>query len=280
MEQKEKKRNYYDTDNYRVFFIFLVFVGLICAVIGVIDHYLGNKDDEPEEMASVIEIPETPPATNYDMIKDIPVNGTHNGHKYVNLGLSVLWATCDVGSSKPDRSGTLYGWGELTSDDKTGSWDDYRFREKDNRKGSIRLTKYVTSSFHGTVDNLIYLDLSDDIAAVKWGEGWRMPTKNELKELVDSCEWVWTTINSTNGYLVKSKKTAGSIFLPAGGYEKGERFYGVNSCAYYYSNQLNTANTTKAYCLYFKSDIVSITNKERYYQFTIRPVCPPSSLPL
>ena len=140
-------------------------------------------------------------------------------HEYVDLGLSVKWATCNVGASKPEDNGNLYAWGE------TEVKEQYTMRT--SKWGSpFSLKKYNINSEQGTVDNKTTLDLEDDVAHVTWGGNWRMPTREEMDELHDNCTWEWTTINGVNGYRVTSKKqgyTNRSIFLPASGYKANSR---------------------------------------------------------
>ena len=130
-------------------------------------------------------------------------------HEYVDLGLSVKWATCNMGASSPEEYGDYYAWGE-TETKSTYDWNTYKWC-----KGSENtLTKYCTDSDYGTVDNKTVLDPEDDVAHVKWGGNWRMPTDAEIEELRENCIWKWTTQNGKNGYKVTSKKNGNSIFLP------------------------------------------------------------------
>ena len=103
-------------------------------------------------------------------------------HEYVDLGLSVKWATCNMGASSPEEYGDHYAWGE-TETESTYDWNTYKWC-----KGSKNtLTKYCTDSDYGTVDNKTVLDPEDDVAQVKWGGNWRMPTDAEIEELRENC---------------------------------------------------------------------------------------------
>ena len=100
----------------------------------------------------------------------------YNGHEYVDLGLpsGLKWATCNVGASSPEVYGGYYAWGE-TEEKSSYSWSTYKWCN-----GSYdTMTKYCTSSSYGTVDNKTTLDPQDDVAHVKWGGRWRMPTLEE-----------------------------------------------------------------------------------------------------
>ena len=110
------------------------------------------------------------------------INKTHNGHEYVDLGLSVKWATCNVGATSPEGLGNEFRLGETTLAD-----------------GSSNPTT---------------LPLSADAANANWGGKWRMPTKAEMQELIDKCKWTSTKQNGRSGHKVTSKKNGNSIFLP------------------------------------------------------------------
>ena len=135
---------------------------------------------------------------------------------YVDLGLSVKWATCNVGANSPEEYGDYFAWGETKPKDSY-KWSTYKWCNGSKDK----LTKYCKESYYGRVDNKTVLDLVDDAAHVNLGGAWRMPTKEEIRELKDNCTWTWTTQNGVNGYLVTSKKNDNSIFLPAAGYRSG-----------------------------------------------------------
>ncbi|MBO5849722.1 MAG: hypothetical protein J6Q47_00385, partial [Paludibacteraceae bacterium] len=110
--------------------------------------------------------------------------GTENGHEYVDLGLSVKWATCNVGATRPEYFGNYYAWGETTPNTDY-DWDNYKWCNG----SSTTMTKYCTDSDYGTVDNKTVLDKEDDAAAVNMGGSWRMPTLEEWTELIDNCTW-------------------------------------------------------------------------------------------
>ena len=197
--------------------------------------------------------------------------------EYVDLGLSVRWATFNVGAKKPEDYGDYFAWGE-TEPKSDYSWSTYKYC-----KGSYySMTKYSTNSsygYNGFTDNNSVLDPEDDAAHVNWGGDWRMPTKAEQDELrnTDNCTWTWTTMNGVNGYKVVSKKSgyAGNwIFLPAAGYRGGTALYRVGSYGYYWSSSLNTGSPGGAYCLYFGSGGVGWNNDSRDYGQSVRPVCP------
>jgi hypothetical protein len=189
-------------------------------------------------------------------------------HEYVDLGLSVKWATCNVGATKPEEYGDYFAWGETQPKDYY-DWSTYKWCN-----GSYNtLTKYNNSSSYGTVDNKTQLELSDDAARANWGGSWRMPTRAEQDELRENCTWTWTTQNGVNGYKVTSKKNGNSIFLPAAGCRYDSSLYGAGSSGYYWSSSLYTDDPYYAYDLLFDSVSVDWYGNYRYFGFTVRPVC-------
>ena len=193
--------------------------------------------------------------------------GTENGHGYVDLGLSVKWATMNVGASKPEDYGDYYAWGE-TEPKTTYEWSTYKWCNGSHDTQ----TKYCTDSSYGTVDNKTVLDKEDDAAAVNWGGNWQMPTEAEFYELREQCTWTWTTQNGVDGYNVTSKKNGNSIFLPAAGYRYGSSLYYAGSGGYYWSSSLNSYDASYAYYLYFNSSYVDWSNYLRFYGRSVRPV--------
>lgn len=181
-----------------------------------------------------------------DAPKDPPVDystsGSSYGHDFVDLGLSVMWATCNVGASKPEDYGYYFAWGEV--DPKADySWETYKYGSS-----SRSFTKYNTVSAYGTVDNKMTLELSDDAARINWGETWRMPTGSEQEELRNNCAWLWTTLNGVKGYKVTSKINGNSIFLPAAGERNSSSLLSAEKC-YIWSSSLSTDSPHLAYNL-------------------------------
>lgn len=199
--------------------------------------------------------------------------------EYVDLGLSVKWATFNVGATKPEEYGDYFAWGE-TQPKSDYSWSTYKYC-----KGSDdTMTKYCNDSdygYNGFTDNKTVLDLEDDAAHVNWGGSWRMPTKEEQDELRNNCTWTWydegnLEFNGVAGYKVQSKKdgyTAEWVFLPATGYCGGS---GLNDVGYgyYWSSSLRTDGPDDAYFLDFGSGYVDWGYYYRSRGRSVRPVCP------
>ena len=194
----------------------------------------------------------------------------HNGHEYVDLGLSVKWATCNVGATTPEEYGDYFAWGE-TEPKTTYNWSTYKWYNDT----SSTITKYCTDSESGTIDNKIKLELTDDAANVNWGGNWRMPTKAEQDELrnTSNCTWTWTIQNGVNGYKVTSKRNGNSIFLPAAGYRYVDNLSNAGSDGYYMSSSLSNAGSDYAYYVYFYSDDVDWNDSYRYVGLSVRAVC-------
>ena len=198
-------------------------------------------------------------------------------HDYVDLGLpsGTLWATMNVGASKPEEYGNYFAWGETEPYDENGkttfNWSTYKWCN-----GSYTtLTKYNTRSGYGTVDNKTELDLEDDAAYVNWGSNWRMPSKEQFDELINSSytttEWT-TTVNGVNGRLITSKTNGNSIFLPAAGICDDTPLSLAGSSGYYWSRTLYTGLPDSVWSLNFRSDYVGTGCYSRCTGHSVRPV--------
>ena len=204
----------------------------------------------------------------------VPATGTENGHEWVDLGLSVKWATCNVGATKPEEYGDYYAWGE-TETKTTYNWSTYKWCENQKISTSgypLDFTKYNTSSSYGTVDNKTTLELEDDAARANRGDAWRMPTDAEWTELRENCTRTWTTKNGVNGYEVKSKTNGNSIFLPAAGYRSNDDLLFAGNYGFYWSSSLFTGFPDNAWHVSFSSDYV---NRDYFYRgggLSVRPV--------
>lgn len=175
----------------------------------------------------------------------------------VDLGLSVKWACCNVGASVPEGYGGYYAWGE-TEEKENYDVDTYKYY--DNSKHSWI---NIGSNISGT---------QYDVAHVKWGGSWRMPTRDEIYELVYICTWKWTTLNGVNGQLVTGPN-GNSIFLPAAGYRYGTDLNRRGSYGYFWSATLYEVGSYDAYYLYFDSGYSYWYYwYRRYYGRTVRPV--------
>ncbi len=204
----------------------------------------------------------------------------------VDLGLSVKWATCNLGATSPTDAGWYLAWGE-TAPKATYLWENYLSdlgstmtqrqdagTVKDPLKAYVKGGSHFSKGIGGT---------SYDAATVALGAGYRMPTQKEFEELAnpDNCSWEWydkgnTEFNRVAGYKVTSKKagcTDRYIFLPAAGCRLGEDLSGEGSYGDYWSSTPDSGDADDAYGLFFNSDFVfpDIDNL-RFYGYLVRPV--------
>ena len=214
-----------------------------------------------------------------------PMN-VENGHEYVDLGLSVKWATCNVGADKPEDYGDYYAWGEVEPKENY-TWVNYRFRTGGYDEADVRFSKYTSMLYtsmldadnrYYVADNKTLLDLEDDVAHAKWGGNWRLPTDQEMNELIDSCTLAWTTVNGVNGCLITSNRpgfTDRSIFLPAAGRYGYEAHRNAGTWGCYWTNSVNVDEvSTRAGVLAIGSDYAAVKKTFRILGQSIRPVCP------
>jgi len=194
-----------------------------------------------------------------------------NGHDCVDMGLSVKWATCNIGASKPGEYGDYYAFAELKTK-KEYSWETLKYCTSGQVWQNAKFNKYVSDARDGVVDNKLQLDIEDDVAHAKWGASWRLPTKAEQEELMTNCTWTWTEQDGNAGYKVTSKINGNSIFLPAGGYVFDEKYFTVGEFGGYWSSTLDKVRACNAYTLYFYDSEVMWLFFARCSGRSIRPV--------
>ena len=193
----------------------------------------------------------------------------------VDLGLSVRWAPFNIGASTPEEYGDYFAWGETEPYYQSGYaqsenpvWQSgketgYSMSSYIWGDGSSSYTRYSNSD--GKTEFSDY-DLVDDAARANWGGSWRTPSHEEWRELIEKCDWIWTSQEGINGYLVTSKRNGNSIFLPAAGSRGGTRLYRINSEGCYMQSSVN--NNTG-----FWSTKISVYDMmTRTTGFSIRPV--------
>ena len=178
-------------------------------------------------------------------------SGALAGHEYIDLGLSVKWATCNLGANAPEEYGKYYAWGE-TYNKSTYNSSTYKW----SNGTSTSLTKYIVDSKFGKIDNNTELDPEDDAATVNWGGEWRMPTETEMQELIDNCIWKYTNYKGVEGCMVISKVNGNYIFLPAAGIYADTGWImdeGV-ICGHYWTSTLRTDYSSAAKACAFDID--------------------------
>ena len=236
----------------------------------------------------------------------------YNGHAFVDMGevsisgvkKNLKWATCNVGAENPWDYGDYYAWGETETYYEAGTAQNDPPTWKSGKSGGYiwssykwcngafdKLNKYCTQSSYwdssAPKDNKTVLDPEDDVAHVKWGGTWRMPTDQEWTALRDNTlyDWVWTDnylINGTvstgvAGRIVTRKAGTGpcagnSIFLPAAGRRTLAGLSDVGSWSAGWSSSLRTDYPIHAWYVYFRPDDVYRWNNSRYYGLSVRPV--------
>lgn len=208
-----------------------------------------------------------------------------NGHGYVDLGLSVKWATCNIGADSPEQTGDRYAWGEVTTKPDY-TWQNYRFNTGGNDFWDVRFSKYNSDSNLGRIDKYEVLEPADDAAHVNCGGKWRTPTAEEFQELANNCTFVWCALDGREGCLIISNKpgyTDRFIFLPT----TRIRSDGVGTAdGYYWSSTMNrtnrqgSANPGPCNCYAFRIWNISYfeisldLENSRCWGLPIRPVCP------
>lgn len=179
------------------------------------------------------------------------LNDNHiNGHWSVDLGLSVKWATCNVGASTPEGFGNFYAWGEVNT-----KWE---------------YTKENSETWDIEVGN-ISGEKTYDVARLCLGEGWRIPTEYEARELIDKCTWISTNMNGIKGSKVIGPN-GNSIFLPAAGYYYGNSHDSVTYNGRYWTSSPYNGRPNCAYYMYFSNDRHYVNWYRRFQGHPIRPV--------
>ena len=199
------------------------------------------------------------------------VSGSISGHNYVDLGLSVKWATCNIGATSPEEVGNFYAWCD-DSENNTFRYEDSKYYSRHKIGNTYYFFKNIGTETTGT---------SYDVAKKKWGADWRTPTSSEMYELVNSCTTKWTSYNGALGRIFTGPN-GNSIFLPAGGYmdENGLHYtqegYYWSSTNDSYGNYFNsTGNPDRDVGINFDSDdrdVGALYVMSRVRGFNIRPV--------
>ena len=211
--------------------------------------------------------------------------GTVKGYGYVDLGLSVKWATHNIGAETPEEFGDYYAWGEIRTKNNY-EWQTYKFAITPDPRFLDGFSKYDVKFPEGRL--FIYeseainletkLESVDDAAHMTWGGSWRMPTHEEWEELKEKCIWIWTSINGHVGYKIISKKNGKSIFLPAAGQIRStfdDKSNGFGEYGNYWSSSIGVINTgfpREACGFFFYKSSHEETGYDRDHGLSVRPV--------
>jgi len=187
------------------------------------------------------------------------MRGVLNGCEWVDLGLSVKWATCNIGALKPEENGYYVAWGEISE----------KASYTENNSISYRkLWKDIAGN------SLL------DIANHMLGPQWRIPTGNECDELVKYCSWEKFSINGHNGSLVTGP-SGSSIFLPAAGWKRDGSLFQINEEGHYWSSTPALTDEDHLFAEFISFDLNLIFNNKvnamsfmqrRYEGYSVRPV--------
>ena len=197
-----------------------------------------------------------------------------NGYDYVDLELpsKTLWATCNVGASKPSDYGLYFQFGDTKgyTKEQVGKgdgkknfyWSDYKWNPSGDGK---TFTKYTTEG--------ATLELEDDAANVNMGGDWHMPTDTQIRELLDNTTNTWTEQDYVKGRLFTSKKdNSKSIFIPVAGTAWFGLILASSGYGGIWSSVLNVGNVNYGQCLYFSSRYINLHGDYRDYGFSVRGV--------
>lgn len=192
------------------------------------------------------------PVCDYMREEKYPTSGVAGGHEWKDLGLpsGTRWATCNVDATKPSQPGKHYAWGEQTT----------------KSTYSIATSKYINKSLGDISGKASY-----DVAAAKWGNGWRMPTVKELYELVVYCNWKYTKVDGRWGVMLTSTFNGESIFLPATGHKWDNDHYEPNGCGNYWTSTQHSDNAC-AYSYQYGAALGEVSYTGINAGLAIRPV--------
>ena len=188
-------------------------------------------------------------ALDREMSLDNSVSGAERNFDYVDLGLpsGTMWATCNVGATKPEDPGLLFQFGRV---------DGYRCGDRNNKFRMDDQNKQDTANEYIplTASGKLYkhnikdiLDLEDDAAHVHMGGKWKMPTKDQLKELIDNTIYKVKTINKVKGMMLTSDINGNQIFIPFGGGWVDGSYFGERFSANMWSSKVAGRVTSYKY---------------------------------
>ena len=258
-------------------------------VVGTLVNYMGNtpevnaggtytvitagNDETPDtpdtpntpDTPDIPDTPVTPDTPDTPNTPDTPEDPEKPNHEWVDLGLSVKWATCNVGASSPEEYGNYYAWGETEPKD---------YYSDETITFGLNISELES---HGYIDNEGNLTSSYDAATANWGKEWRMPTEDEVKELIEKGVWTWQYLNGVKGYKVTGP-SGNSIFLPPAGYLGWGWSEGVGRYGQYWSSTASEIKNVYGKISYdgsllsFGDDYYHNGSDFRYYGMSVRPV--------
>lgn len=223
----------------------------ICSTIFVA---CSNDDDDKEEELVAITADYTNPG------------------EAIDLGLSVKWASHNLGATSPEGDGGYYAWAETTIKKATEyNWNNYKY---------CNIADTTMTKYNITNNTVITLSYSDDAAYTNLGEKWRIPTYEECYELTTKCTHEWTTQNGATGFKFTGPN-GNSIFIPAAGFltDKGELSnhwsQGANAAkGCYWSSTLHNKTEQMAFDLFFYYPDYVNGDYDQWYRYAAQPIRP------
>ena len=251
----------------------------------------GNANSASRPSKPTSATPSKRPAKSGSSAPRIVATGSIRGHDYVDLGLSVKWATCNVGAEKPSDCGDYFAWGEISPKSEYTEENSLTYNKimRDtpmdvppveappvrNKLMSFIFGKSKSRSESKSKPQFNQRDIAGDsrydAARANWGGSWRLPTKAEIDELLSKCKWEWTTRDGHTGYLVMGPNGK-FIFLPAAGWRNRTLQGNVGEGGFYWCSTPDESCMEDAYGLNFDDG-----NFGRYLDYrspgrTVRPV--------
>jgi len=167
------------------------------------------------------------------------------GHECVDLGLpsGTLWAKCNLGAEKETDFGNYYQFGQFEPYDKT--FKNYTPRELDT-------------------------------VSCVWRNGWKTPTQEQFRELIEKTNNYYAEIDGIKGYIfINKNNNVKYVFFPAAGYCYNGSVFSVGIYGNYWSSSILSSNVQNAYYLDFGSSYVNwqyVDSRYRYFGFAVRGV--------
>ena len=214
-----------------------------------------------------------------------PVDGNvGDAHEKVQLWEGgPFWATTNIGAEKPEDFGYYFWWGDAVGykpeNCKWVATDGSSLSYSFDDKGAVFAIFYKDDGIYcleqeGWITSDGILAPKHDAAHVHWGGKWRIPTRQELDDLVKKCDWTWKKVNGAQGYVVRGRGVyaSNSIFLPCSGRGEDAAFYSPGLCGYYWSSNPESDGNTYSWRLSFDSNDRETSYCDCFIGLSVRPV--------
>jgi len=202
---------------------------------------------------------------NYSKIERIEINYDEaRADTAVDLGLpsGLKWAKFNVGANAPEEHGGYFAWGE-TTEKNVYSWGWYLCKQNECGTSADPIIKsYSRAETH-------ILTAAYDVARQKWGDGWRMPTKDDFMELKENCTSERATVNGVSGYRYTGWN-GNSIFLPDGDVKNGANL--TSAIGTYWTSSRTPINQSQCQSGDCFAPSGTVWSEYRAYGLAVRPV--------